>query len=299
MYLNNFCSQLNGQKKLYGFKRSKIHLPIPEKLQYYAPSSICKVEDLYTINDKAMMQDFSINDEYDVEKKAFRIYENNYNKILKNLVGVKSDGKVKISLNEAEIFIKTLLNIKVRNPFYIFHPDKQETVDEVNSQFISNILNNYEEISKNLATEGATVNDLLLNIRKRTSSIEFAHNIQRVLMLRQGIGIIDEDGAFNKITSLLLSKKWFIYQTTSPNSYITSDNPGFTLMENSRDLMNVYFMGNFEFTFPLTPSEALVISSHFDDKIESDYKLITYEQATYGYVKKTNRHTIENVYKYA
>ncbi|PHK32430.1 hypothetical protein VF13_38765, partial [Nostoc linckia z16] len=95
----------------------------------------------------------------------------------------------------------------------------------------------------------------------------------------------------------LLTKKWVIKKTTESAPFITSDNPGFVYMEKERRLMNLYFMGNFEFNFPLTSTRTLVINSHFNDETASTKALLT-EPANEGYIKATNYATIMNAYQY-
>ncbi|CAN5579398.1 hypothetical protein BH09BAC4_BH09BAC4_30510 [soil metagenome] len=109
MYLNNFCYLIGKQKRIYAFPRAKIHLPVPNKFNSYTPKQICKENDLYLIKDTNVMKNFGVNDANQVEKRAFLTFENNFNKILAKVCTRPVTNSVGITLQEATIFIQTLL----------------------------------------------------------------------------------------------------------------------------------------------------------------------------------------------
>ncbi|MDB5128344.1 DUF4238 domain-containing protein [Mucilaginibacter sp.] len=227
-------------------------------IKSFSPGSICHEEHFYTLTEE--MARYNVNgveDKYAVEK-GFYTYENIY----KSLVAKVAGGKP-LKRHDAEILIRTLIDLKFRNKFYRDHfigGRQIELVDGTFDQIKTAILND----PAYLAAFGDVDPQLLLqlneDVRQRyLNDPEFKKHTHLSSIYRKddAYGLVVE-GLVNK----LLWVPWRIYR--SANLFLGTDNPGFSMDEHSK-LHNTYFKKKFIFHFPLNDSLCLVIADPFPD----------------------------------
>ncbi|NID10643.1 DUF4238 domain-containing protein [Fibrivirga algicola] len=295
VYIRRFCVNMQGQEKVWAFDRNMLVRDTPTTFRSYAPKQICHEEHLYKFRNDAVTSMYGINDKNIVEKESFKGYENDMRRIIDSVdqqTVVINERFVPI--DDARILIKTLLNMKKRNP-YMVNDDKtnQETVRRTNDLLIKDLEENREVWEARLATEGRKLDDAISQMMEIMAKEGFSEDMHRLSLYLEGIG--SEDVIVPQLADFLLKKKWSIQETSITNLFITSDNPGFSINK-ELELFNVNFIEDSMFIFPLSPYRTLYINTSQDD-VDSDLevdKRVTYSQAGDELVQTVNRCTLGN-----
>ena len=235
------------------------------------------------------MKNFNIDDPYVVETKVLKYYEDRYEKILCKIALQREW----ISITEAEILIKFLLYMKMRNPVFFNHENSKSGVIEVNERIKQDIINNEEIWLERLANENLTKEQAFKKLEELSSAPDITYDLTRLALFQME----EFDSTISEITRKLLQKVWSIKDTTISDMYITSDNPGFCINE-EEVLMNTNFIEGFCFIFPLTPHKALWIVDNKNDILIPPVKKIEYTLATPKAVQIVNRCTFAGATEY-
>lgn len=248
-YLKNFS--IPGEEGfVYAFK---IKAKYPDiKIKKRSVSSICYINDFYTIATKEPLQKRSLTDRYIIEKQAFP-YENK----IKGLVE-KIEKEKRLNSLEANLLVKIVLDIKKRNKVMSdFYNDESNLRKSLENQLLQARFGLSFHKSK-FKEEGIDIDTILDNVEK-TVLKQFQDEGYRLDLYREGfLDNIEGKGFDENLIKLLSNKKFFVFKTTPDYPFITSDNPGWTLTNEERHA-NVSF-GNWAiFSFPLSPEMLLVI----------------------------------------
>lgn len=202
-YLKHFgFAYSEKETKVYAYPRERIVKNVPTKLDPYTPAMICKKEYLYKIDDPSLLKFFNIEDANIVEKTAFKLFEDNYDKYLSKILSGS------IPSDESKVFIRSLINLKERHPYYMFHQDKVDSIKEVNELIIQEIKNNYELYLEYFRLHGCSVEIAIQKLRKWSENSHHAKNVIAVLMLASANG--ERDTAQVVIAELLMTKMVYL-----------------------------------------------------------------------------------------
>jgi hypothetical protein len=287
VYLKSFvAADIN---KLYAFDKKFLNLPNSGKVRSYPTSQVCYAENLYLISDDNMMKNFEVDDPLIVETKSLKYYEDRFGDIVDKL----TSSKEWLTLKEADIFIRTLLQMKIRNPTFFNHEDAQKGPIEVNIRIKKEMLDNRELWEQRLANEGLTIEQAFKNLDDAVNRPDFRENLVRINLARTERA----DGVLTEIAGLLMNRIWYIYETTINDMFITSDNPGYCFNEKGQ-LANTNFRDDFCFVFPITPYKTLLIFKKYEDSIIPPSKKIHYRQSNSEHVQEVNRAAMGNSLEY-
>lgn len=263
-YLKAFT---DTQKKLWKKRNDN------SRINQVHPSQICYELNAYKFRTSQILKLNNLNDEYYIERNAFKFQESNYGKLLPSLIRYQEEPRVTNKM-KYKLFLETLLTIKRRNPV-----SKNE------------ILERFKDSYK--TEEG--INKFLFFMSQETGIKKFTPEIQKLIKdylsvesknpdrlhdmyLSAFINKTDNNAISNLTTDLYKLKQYILF---SPITYqfITSDNPGFIISNGSISNLSG-FGGDFEFYFPLSPLTCLYINSK---KIESNDTL---EKSIYNVILK-------------
>jgi hypothetical protein len=287
VYLKNFvAADIN---KLYAFEKNLLNRPNSGKVRTYPTSQVCYAENLYLISDDNMMKNFQVDDPLIVETKSLKYYEDRFGDIVNKL----ASSNEWLTLGEADIFIRTLLQMKIRNPTFFNHENALKGPIEVNNRIKKDILDNKELWEERLASEGLTIELAFKQLDDAVNRPNFRENLVRINLSRTERA----DGVLTEITGLLKNKMWYIHETTINDMFITSDNPGYCVNENGQ-LANTNFIEDFRFVFPITPYKTLIILKEDEDSVVPPFKKIHYRQSNSEHVQEINRATMGGSLEY-
>jgi Protein of unknown function (DUF4238) len=223
-------------------------------LKKFNVSQICYKEDFYKIQNNPTLGIHNITDEYQIEKESFKWYENNLELIIKNI----RNRQTYLTLKDAEILCKGLLNIKIRNNHFRDNVIKNENMGE----FLSKVF-------RKLPVTIQENKDAIEFIGKMKTDFDENPNLVNQL---QNKSLLDnnnnDDRATNKVYDLCMNSQWNILEATINDMFITSDNPGFCVDENNV-LENTKFGDLFTWYFPLNPLHCLRVNRSINETIKS------------------------------
>lgn len=217
------------------------------------PSQVCYEIDLYTINHDETLMINNLKDKYVIEKEAFKKQENKYKPILLEIAKYSTIPRV-INKDNYRLFIEFIITIKRRNPFIKNHltnalPKKIE--QEFNKEHLRDFL---KKMCKEVGQE-VDVDVYLENYT--TTKIKDPKRISDLYLS----GFIDiQDSILRRVTNDLYQYKQKILFAPIGTQFITSDNPGFTVI-GEKAIPFGGFGSPFQFYFPLTPNCCLLIDS--------------------------------------
>jgi len=241
-YLKSFA---NLQKVIYQVKREY------RKISQTTISKICYEPNYFTIRREETKLLNKIADPFHIEKNAFKKQENNYGKILKKIT-LASLKETQISRTEVRSFLEILITIKRRNP----------TVRKVLMENYLNYINSMEfkkriEPGMELARKVDKIDpdEYVQNFLKEINSDSNRLNDTYLLSF-----LGNEQKVIERVLDTLMQFKLFINHAPPGMQYITSDNPGFTVVE---DIVTNYggLGQEFLFVFPLTPLCCLIVDA--------------------------------------
>lgn len=196
----------------------------------------------------------NVSDEYIIEKQFFREQENNYGKTIREIIKY-SPSPVLIDRDKYHLFLETLVTIKRRNPV------SRSAIINAFSESIKHP--NYISHFKKLLGEEIGEENLPYGIEEyiRTYLEGEARNPDRHYDMYLSAYINKQDyTVINNIKNDLYSLRQFILHAPIGTQFITSDNPGFTII-GDRVLNFGGFGDSFTFCFPLSPLCCLLIKS--------------------------------------
>nr|WP_232325422.1 DUF4238 domain-containing protein [Pedobacter panaciterrae] len=223
------------------------------------PAAVCRSKNLYTIKpefSKGFKHLKGLHPMY-LEYK-FQDYEKHYPALIDKL----KRGQDYLQNDDARRLIYTLVDLKIRNPYF-----RENSIRGKQEPVIDNLFDSYREQIKhidlrqfpNLSEESMlkTMDDVKASYM---NDEDFAQKTHISSMVQRNK---DEYSIHQKITDHLLRFEWLML--VSDNEYITTDNPGVSLDKNNV-IQNTKFDENFFFLMPLTPSLCIGISPTILDK---------------------------------
>jgi|GEM_PF-1707593 len=291
-YLRNFITDktlftLDIRKVLLGYKIS----PKPDY-----PKRICYIKNYYTLPQEYNEASFNFDDydKYIIEKEILNKLENRYSKLFPKLISEDS-----ILLNEAIELCDFIVQLKFRNPMFLMMSEsaKEERIQKIGQDILINDLN------KNPRWDCMPMELKIMVLRMVQNAVLQDSNWSKQMQL---MGLIKRNPNVGNLRSNLLFRKailnckWTILGANEgENSFLTSDNPGFSLGADGL-VYSSKFTGGFEFYFPLSPKYCLLISdkdldhafdnSHIDKKLE-------FKQLKNSEIERINENAIVNINK--
>lgn len=237
-------------------------------IQYKYPTEVCYKKYYFKLQSQDNWILPKINDPNIIEKLAFEKQENEYEKLLEKIIIVQPNSGIEKS--EALLFLETLVSIKRRNPTY------REKVIPIFKEAINSIdfkeLKLPEEISQRINN--------IVSVKSYGNYIKDSLNsdeIQNDIYLQSFFNNLSISTA-----ELLIKYKLFLYRAPYGSEFITSDNPGFTLINDNLLLSFGGFGFPFILIFPITPQYCLYIDNSYPDNNYScptkDISIITIDK---------------------
>jgi hypothetical protein len=218
-----------------------------------SPSQICYEINLYTIQKDETLIINNIKDRYIIEKQSFKKQENTYRKILTEIVKYSKSPFV-IDKTQYHLFLEFIVMLKRRNPFLKNHL-ASAFPKKIEQEFKKNNLRDFlKRISKEVGDEvdvDAYLEDYSIN------KITEPEKLSDIYVS----GFINiKDSILTAVTNDLYKHVQILLFAPIGSQFITSDNPGFTIIGNDAIPFGG-FGGPFQFYFPLTPTCCLLIDS--------------------------------------
>jgi hypothetical protein len=254
---------------------------ISKNLKEFYPSALCFINNYYKINDELIKSYLKIEDEFFLEKYGFRWYENNWGKLVKKITGPLGI----VQINDAEMIVDAIFNIKIRNPFF-----RNSTYGMLNISAI--IDDTFERLGLN---HNQRVNVLRQKIKDdyTINQEHYSRNIHNLTLLENLQG--KREIRFI-VKNILLWGEWTLCHAPVNYPFVTSDNPGFCVDINE-NLHNTKFDEFLFFYFPLTPYKALLISGQNINLLQTPTKTIKQVIFNHENVEKINIATAYNASK--
>ncbi len=243
-YLKSFS---NFQNQMWRRKKDK------PKASPCSPSQICYEIDLYKIQKNETLLLNNIDDKYIVEKKSFEKQENRYRKILAEIVKFSTLPRV-INKTDYHLFLEFLVTLKRRNPYL----KNQLTISlprKIEQEFKKTDLRDFlKKMSKEVGDD-VDVDAYLENYS--TNKVLDSGKLSDLYVS----GFLNiKDSILTKVTHDLYRLKQILLFAPINSQFITSDNPGFTIIGDEAIPFGG-FGGLFQFFFPLSPTCCLYIDS--------------------------------------
>lgn len=243
-YLKSFS---NFQNQMWRRKKDK------PNARTCSPSQICYEIDLYTIQKDETLLLNNIKDRYIIEKQSFKKQENRYRKILTEVVKYSTSPFI-IDKTNYHLFLEFIVTLKRRNPFLKNHL-ASAFPKKIEQEFKKN---NLRDFLKRISKEVGDKVDLDAYLEDySTNKISEPEKLNDLYLSR----FIDiKDSILTTVTLDLYKHTQMLLFAPVGSQFITSDNPGFTIIGNDAIPFGG-FGGLFQFYFPLTPTCCLLIDS--------------------------------------
>ncbi len=224
------------------------------KASHKHPSQVCWERDFYKINREDTLLINGIRDRYVVEKEAFKKIENKYGDILTELIKYSQTPKL-TDKQDYHIFLEFLVALKRRNPFTKNFLSKS-SADWIQKDFSKKGVRDYLKMMSKYVGDEETDVDAYVD-----------SYISETMMDPQKTDDMYLSAFLNKVDSVSISvvkdlyryKQFFLFAPAG-TEFITSDNPGFTVVGDTV-MMFGGFGSPFHFYFPLAPNCCLLIDS--------------------------------------
>jgi len=254
-YLKQF---LNTQtRKVATLNVGNMRLKYPVKLKWYSPRQFCYIKDYYTISDelKKEFKDFNVYDALYIESELFGRLENSFHTLMDLLIKKRS-----LPATQALHVADLIIQIKLRNPYMADLNEKHSPgwMDEIypglEKQFLadSRFMAYSEEIKKII---------LQKSMQKTRESPLLKKRLQLFSLIQRNT---QGSQANFRIRQAMLATNWVLLTVSGTSRFITTDNPGFAVDENS--LHNIKLKGFYRFYFPLSPKHCLMFGDGTDLK---------------------------------
>lgn len=249
-YLNSFT---DTQKRFWKKRNDN------SRISQVYPTQVCYEPNANKFLTNQILKFYNLDDEYYVEKNAFKFQENNYSRTLIQILKFQKEPKV-IDKIKYRLFLETLLTIKRRNPV-----SRNEILESFKKSYKT------EEGIKdflNFLSEETGISDFPVeteNFIRYYLAVE-SQNPNRLHDMYLSAFINKKDyTTISNLTNDLFNLKQYLLFAPISQQFITSDNPGFLISGGTLSTRSG-FGGNFEFYFPLSPLTCLYLNSK---KIES------------------------------
>lgn len=220
-----------------------------------SPGMVCYINDLHKIKKVETLIINNITDVNYVEKNAFKKEENNYGRIIHDIIRFSQDPFI-ISKKEYFLFLQMLVTIKRRNPSVRKDVMEPELRKELKSRLGQKRLKDYIQRLSDSAGDKINVDEYFNDYATNRIDDDKVHDISLSGFFKKD----DEPDLSIQVAGDLYRCKQFIGHSPIGFHFITSDNPGFTKVNGQ--ILNFGGFGNpFRFFFPLSPTTCLFIDS--------------------------------------
>ncbi|OKL39694.1 hypothetical protein A3841_00230 [Pontibacter flavimaris] len=219
-----------------------------------SPGSICYIPDLHVLEEsfKKRFPAYALLNELALENDIFGCLETEYGRIFPCI-----EKRQRLNISQAITFIKFLISLKLRNPYRVKSID---ITSYLKDESINSLIEVGLSIYPNLPA--SVFRELIDSIAEEYSNDpSFIEQYFKGGLLRRHL----PGGLLEKITSKLISYKWYLLEACTGANFISSDNPGFSISDNKS--FNTKYDSNFSFFFPLSSTFCLYIS---DNDLEND-----------------------------
>lgn len=208
-----------------------------------SPALICYEINLYTIQKDETLLLNNIDDRYFIEKQSFKTQENRYRKILAEIVKFSKSPRV-INKKDYHLFLEFIVTLKRRNPYLKNHLARslpRKIAQEFKKKDLRDFL---KKMSKEVGDD-VDVDAYLENY----STTKFSDPGKLSDLYLSGFLNI-QDNILTRVTNDLYRLKQILLFAPINSQFITSDNPGFTII-GGEAIPFGGFGGPFQFFFPL------------------------------------------------
>jgi hypothetical protein len=250
-YLKNFLNK----NMLYTLNLSNLKKGYSNCIKEANPSMICYLEDYYKIENEILINRFNLDnqDTLFVETTVLTSLEQEYPKLYQKII---NSGE--LNYEEAVDFSEFIVQIKLRNPYYLENSISKNKIEWLNSS-MEDI---YTEITND--PKFFNINDELKELAFRIvkednlNEIGSDKKLQLSSLLRRHFKDVNEE---DKIRDAIIKNQWILLCAPENGPYfITTDNPGFSITDFDDKIYNSRFKDGFLFHFPLSPKFCLLIS---------------------------------------
>lgn len=283
LYLRQFTKELKGH--FFGAG------PKPDLLQTIKNkhvSEVCYLDNFYTLNKNESLERFSLDDKNFIEKKAFK-YESSR---IRQIINKFKNRNVNLTKSYHEQLIDIYISIKMRNIFVRNQHKDTALINQTLDKEVENfkVMKTWiEEVS------GENYESLMSRVRNSLANDKVLHEeFQKVSIIEAMKGTNEPiNEAKRKIQRLNL----YLFEPLSDKDYfITSDNPGFTLIGNK--VFNTNF-GQFDsIGFPINSRQLVMFMGL---SLQSDLEIlkrINYRKLTSKEVDRFNSCTTFNAFEF-
>jgi hypothetical protein len=281
-YLREFC---NSDQKLYTLDLDLLKHGRDVFSETKTTAEVCRSVDFYKIEGdfKNQFQHMDGLDPMFLEKK-FQEYEREYPKIIAKIKARQTS----ISNQEAELFMYTLIDLKIRNPYFrqsAIEQKKETVMDDLFDTYRAELtkleLTNPKQIQRKevFLAEMDKMKDKVMTDKKFAQKAHLSS-----LVLRH----MEEENMQTKIAQHLIQFEWRIFY--SHNDFFTTDNPGVSIDSTDRP-QNTKFDKDFFFFMPITPHMCFAVSPKtvdFHYRKDATVKQLHYLDAPKKLVHKIN-----------
>lgn len=286
VYLKEFA---NSGKQFFQLKKDY------KTISPRSVGQVCYQPYYFKVNSKDNLLLHKLEDQYHIEKNVFKKQENAYPKLLKK---VKFSALSFVPLKKSDVifFLEILITIKRRNPIY-----RKQIIDQYKEYVASDRFKKDIEIGIEISKKIDKI-DPIEYLKNYIEEVAINKDKQSDMYLQ---GFLDKDNKTDKnAAETLLQYKLFIYQAPFGSEFITSDNPGFTLLPDNQLLSFGGFGETFKFIFPLTPKCCLFITSKAVDPnyllLSKDLQIIHTDTDVVNAINDcTYRLALEKVFSYS
>lgn len=256
-YLKNFMTD----KDLYTLDLSKVLKGYKAQPKSSQPGMICYYEDYYKIEAEFADNQFKLND-YDelfIETEVLRKLEGKYNSLYQKITSSN-----KLSFTEAVDLSDFIIQIKVRNPYWLEHTLKMHK-DEWIDNSMDNIFNSSFLKEERFARIPEEIQRLVYDHVRESNKADpdYAKKIQLYGLIQR---YSENDERNELFREAIIKSEWLLLVSPLYGPYfITSDNPGFSISQNDNLIYNTRFIKGFAFHFPLSARFCLLITDALVD----------------------------------
>ncbi len=291
IYLQRFAYSENGD--IWGLKIKNNYSGSSPAPKRYNKSEICKLTDLYNLNELNILRDKNVLEVNYVEKYGFP-YENNELKRVFDLLVNRSQ----FFHSDAYRLLVILFNLKRRNPTFLNlilnHPD--ESINEFLDQAMGSIIEDFAKSEfRDLPVDFERLKE---EQNEKLKNPDHRSDIHKQLLI-DTLEVNAEDE--KERISQFLTYQFTLFTTTPDVPFIISDNPGFTLTD-SNQVFNLDIGHTHRMIFPISNLCALLINFQRDREYSNMllFKRIHTRKADHNLVDTINQGTactcIEYIY---
>ena len=260
-YLRKFLP--TGKPQLYYLSTGKQNFP--RRVLRAAPKSVCFEKGLYQIETENVRKQTPDGDAFFIERRAFP-YET---KELIDLIATLEQGRSLIASVRAKRLVAILLDLKRRNIYFRNAFIDPHSIEEFKHQY-SRELTEWMERTGETPEKQQFAKYQEERVHRELSDEAFKRDLYRSALIKN---IDRPPGSVSQVLRQIEGYKLEISQTDSHYPLITSDNPGFCLMDDGSVYPVRFSLEMKVFCSPLTPT--MMLSLRGPRELTTAFKTIT------------------------